>query len=373
MPLADARRSSRVAASPAEVRFAERLIGAPGHPLPGAPDAVIVDPSGTRIAGVYADHLELLEPFSARVIPYQETRPAPHIGDDALRLGDKVLHWDGRPDEQLRPAAIFDEPGLEVVSAKQGAIWTVAVQIFRSFGHHELQVHVRTQGKRDPTESEPRWKLVLRGHGTAAIAEDGRVGVAMQDGQVLIVGPSDPPSRVPKKHAELKLDHEPYAISAVAGGFVVLCAEDRDATGVPGGDWSTRIYRCTEPLQLRWRTHVVAVDAQGQPRWSTTVPFSVRQPAIEWGDAVVLAGESVARLEAGRAVWTRPSEGLSFATATGDGLVVATGRHVDIVGDDGVVRHRFAFDRGTRVTTPPAIAAQGWIAQGTSDGIYVLR
>ena len=373
MPLADARRSSRVAAVPAHVRFTERLVGAPGEPLPGSPDAVVVDPTGRRIAASYSDRTILLEPFGARIFFHDRHHPSPQLLEERLRIGDEVIRWDGQPDEQLRPASVFDETGFEVASDLRGDVWTFAGQLFRSFGANALHVHVRTQGQRDATAEAPRWRLVQDGLGTAAIAADGRVAVSMQDGRFTVLGPSAPPSRIPTRHAEVQLDYEPYAVSAIGGGFVVLCAEDSPMPGIPGGDFAARIYRCTEALQLRWNTRILAFDADGNPSWQCRVPFSVRQPAIEWDDAVALVGESVARVENGHVAWTRPAGGPAFATATGGGLVVASSRYVDIVGTDGVVGHRFAFNPDIQATTPPAISCQGWIAQGTSDGIYVLR
>jgi hypothetical protein len=217
--------------------------------------------------------------------------------------------------------------------------------------------------------------LVLDGLGTAAIAADGRVGVVMRDGRCLVVGAPPVPERTPVHHAEMRLDPKPYAISAVAGGFVVLCGADVEEPGVPGGDWSTRLYSVTAPLRLRWSTHVVALDLDGQIRWRADVPFAVRQPAIEVGDdAVALAGSGLARIEAGRVTWTRPSSNPTFATAFVDGrLAVAEGRTIERITPAGGVEHRFDLGSGIEATSPPGIAPAGWIVQGTCEGVYALR
>jgi outer membrane protein assembly factor BamB len=224
------------------------------------------------------------------------------------------------------------------------------------------------------------WGATLPGLGSAAIAPDGRVVVAMRDGRIQVfaadgVQPEGSNARI---LVDTHVAGEPYKLSVVDGGFAIL------ALPAPfPGDPETEddvLYRLhatevTHKLPVRWSTEVRMYDDAGREQWRATVPFEGLQPPIAGnGGRLYVAGNGLAAVEDGKVVWSMKSETLTRATAFADGtLAVAVGPALRIVDSGGHIKQEFRTADGEDITTPPAIAGDGAVYVGTAKRVYVLK
>jgi hypothetical protein len=368
---ADHRRASRVDVMPRPLTHLERLVPADLHKIPPSPEFVLVA-DGPRWAVCNLDGVLVIDATGTRVLRPRSGHWIAALEDGEVRYGNRLYRGDERL-RRLGPLGLFDETCLQVCARWQGGIWTAIVQTREPFAADELRVQVAGNGPRENDPSAPSWATSFPGEGTAAIADDGTVVVALLDRTVhLLAHPRDPEREEPDVCWTLELPHEPYAISATAAGFVVVSAIESTAAST-----STRLGRLhgrgARAFTADWRTEIRCLTATGATAWVVELDMPVLQPAIEGGDQrVIVAGHGLACIGAGRVAWMTPTVDDVYATAYADGTIAAgVGSRIVILGRDGAPMQTLQLPEHARVVTPPAIGPGGTLAIGTSEHVYV--
>ncbi|HET6583852.1 MAG TPA: hypothetical protein VFG69_10395 [Nannocystaceae bacterium] len=372
---ADHRRASRVAAMPGRYAYAERLVAPDRYPLPPAPHAVLVGAHGACWALCYPDRMLVVDATGTRELaaPYGQWIGA--LEDDgSVRLGNRL--WSERDGSRLflRPLGRFSEPGIQLVARWHDELWTTVVQSTGAFKPREIAVHVRSNGARIDDETAPRWAFAQPVDGTAAIADDGTVLVATADRHLhVLTRPRDLRAREPEIVARVELPHEPYAVSAVENGFVVLSAIE-SAPPDPAASIGRRFGRGERRFAASWRTEVRVLDGRGTTQSICDVGFAVLQPAVEVDrDRFVLAGRGLACVAGGKLAWTKPGNVDVYATAFGDGtLAVGLGSRIAVLDREGAALQTMDVPDRARVVTPLAIGPDGSLAFGTTGSTHVV-
>lgn len=320
-------------------------------PSAGNPDRlarfVLHDPSGQHHAIRTRTTLDVLGGLS--------------IADGALRgiglvtswgvlLGDVDRRWDGLTldgfenynERSLRFDTRLTSVGHQLAARLADTHWTSVVQEHPSL-QADPSVRIASHGgQRD-------WIDVVPGQGVAAIGEDGRVFVALDDGRLRIYAPDgDTQELRGRPRVEVALGDVPTHASAFGDACVLL---SRRGAGT----------------RVRW------IDADGSARWEVEVPFDAKQPAIDGGGGrVYIAGDGLAAIDRGRLTWSNAGS-LVRATATTDLLAVASGTELQLVAPDGSLVHRLVTPIAAALLTPPAIDPRGhaWVA--SSDQLWVTR
>jgi|GEM_PF-5334643 len=321
--------------------------------IPGAGDPdrlarfVLHDPSGQRHAIRTRTTLDVLEGIS---LSDGRLRGIGLVAEWGVILGDADRRWDGLTldgfenynERSLRFDTRLTSGGHQLAVRLMGDHWTSVVQ-----EHPSLQAapSVRIVSDNGPT----RWIDVVPGSGVAAIGDDGRVFVALDDGRMrMYASDGDVEDLRGKARVDVILDDVATHASAFGDACVLL---SRRGAGT----------------RVRW------IEPTGSVRWETMVPFEAHQPAIDGGGGrVYIAGEGLAAIDNGRLTWSTSAHRLR-ATATTDGLAVAAGTELQFVAPDGSLVRRFVTPIAAALLTPPAIDPHGhaWVA--SSDQLWVTR
>ncbi len=227
------------------------------------------------------------------------------------------------------------EGGIEV--ADRSAL-TLEVAAGRFIGEHPRSLSIHRVAE-------------LEGAGCGAIADDGRVAVAMADKRFVLFDANRLEiDGVMKPVATSRLDFVPVDISVVEGGVAVLSTSSAGSV-------------------------VHMLDAAGKQAWEATVPFVADAPPIDAGGGrVAVAGAGFAAVEGGKTLWAQTSKSRVFATALADGsALVAVGPELRVTNRDGAILQALRVPEGDAIVAPPAVAADGtaWVA--TAKALYVVR
>lgn len=316
-------------------------------PLDASPSFVHLDPTGTHVVvrdenGLYLDTKQRMGPGGFRGIAYVTPWGA-ILGRWEMRWDGKTL--DGRDDHtESTPSFPVDiAQGYQLAARWTAERWTSVGQQLGAFDVRTVvSIHSRT--------ADADWVSVILGTGSAAIGDDGRVIVGMEDGRLRVYpahGNATDGMRGSPRH-ELSTDEGIHDLSAIGAGAVVL-ARRSGATGV----------RLVEDRVV----------------WSTEVAFAAHQPPIDGGDGrIYVAGDGLAAIDRGVVVWSSPSVVPTRATSFADGtLAVCRGPGLQIVTRDGSIVQQLATSDGATIVTPPAIAPDGSIWFATREHVCVAR
>lgn len=367
-------RASRVAVAPRIYRYAERLVPADRRAIPPSPQAVLMAAGELAWGIAYADRLLVVDHVGTHEYPAGRGQWIAALDPDGVRLGNRIWAPGADAPAELGPMGIFDDGCVQTVASWRDGVWITVAQRRATFAPNQVMVRVRGNGPRYHDATAPRWALDWPGEGTAAVADDGTVVLAGIDRSLHVLEhPRDPTEREPIVRAQFELPHEPYAISAIDGGFVVLSAIEA-APPDPAIRLGRLHGRGLHRFAASWRTEVRAFDRDLQTTWSAELGFAALQPAIDGGSGrVVIAGRGLAGLEQGIVRWSLATAHEALATAFVDGsLAVGVGAHLVIVDPDGRTAQTVAVPEGHTVVTPPAIGPDGSLAFGTDAHTYVV-
>ena len=353
-----------------------------------------LDPQGKHVLVRYAGGLEVLGTDGTPQGQGLADRGGQALAlatDWGVILGDGDRRWDGStfdgyPSYQEKsPRFVVDLPagGTALAARFEPTRWTSVVQSIDS-RVSQLEVVVRSEMLRpgdDYWRDRDYWRHAIPGRGSAAIGDDGRIVVVMDDGQMLVFsagGDTKDHSGHPRLDVPLLgkgAGEQAYFVGTIGPSAVVFSARD-----VPDADMTEPYDRVSRterdrPFKLRWSTVARWVDAKGHVAWKAEVPFEARQPPVDGADGrVYVVGQGLAALQDGAVVWSTRSSALMMATAFGDGtLAVSVGAELRIVARDGVIRQQLRTPDGEPIATPPAIAADGAVWLATKTHLYVAR
>jgi hypothetical protein len=203
----------------------------------------------------------------------------------------------------------------------------------------------------DRSYAEPLFQATYPGRGVAAIADDWRTVVAMEDQVLRILAPSaNPATQAAVELAHVPLPFVASTVSLAEGGIVLTSKEHEGAA-------------------------IHFLDGRGTETWSARLSFLPEQPAIDAANGrIVLAGAGLGAVEKGHVLWSEASHTAIHATAFQDGtLAVTTGPELRIVDRDGSIRQSLRTSEDDVITTPPAIAHDGTVWVATQKALYVAR
>ncbi|MFN0252898.1 MAG: hypothetical protein ACKV2T_38850 [Kofleriaceae bacterium] len=312
------------------------------------PAFVHLDPTGQHVAirdaeGLLVDARQRLGPGAFRSMAFL-TEWGAILGRWEMRWDGKTL--EGRDDhtEQVPKFPVAIAQGYQLAARWTRERWT---SVGQQVGGFDVRTVVAIHSRVD---DDNEWVTVLPGTGAAAIADDGRVVVGMEDGLVRVYaahGDAGDSMRGASSR-ELSIGEAVHAVSAIGMGAVVL-SERATATGV------------------RFIDDTVV--------WSADVAFTAHQPAIDGGDGrVYIAGDGLAAIDRGAIAWSNPSVVPTRATAFADGtLAVCRGPGLQILARDGSIVQQLATSDGATIMTPPAIGPDGSIWFATPTHLCVTR
>ena len=228
----------------------------------------------------------------------------------------------------------------------------------------------------------------------AAIDRQGHIALASKDGSFAVVGPQGTADGRASSKVTRKLSYSPYTMSSTEAGWILVePRRNGPSTAALSGletydellrrareqhenrSLTFMLYNNPRSSSLRWKSGVIALDANGNESWATTLPFRVLAPPIELGGGrIAVVGDGLAAIERGQVVWRKTMAAASFATAFADDtLAVATGRRIVILNRNGQELQELLLPEGQSATTPPALSKSGelWIA--SKLGLYVAR
>ncbi len=371
---ADHRRASRVDVMPRRYRYAERLVPADRAPLLHAPEAVLVAPDTLCWALVSPERTLVIDAGGTREVLPGAGRWISALAPGVVRIGNRLWRAGATEPQELHPFGTFDQGCTETVSRWYDDVWTTVVQRREAFMPSDTLVRVRGNGARKHDPSAPRWTFDWRGEGTAAIADDGTVLLAGTDRSLHVLQhPSDPDAREPIVRAQLELPHEPFAVSAVDDGFVVLSAIETAPAG-PEERLGRLHGRGAHAFPALWRTEVRRVDLDLATTWCVELDFAALQPAIDGGDGrVVVVGRGIASIHGGSIAWAHATEHEVLASAFVDGTIAAgIASRLVILDGAGRTAQTVVMPHDHRIVTVPAIGPDGAIAIGTSVHTYIV-
>ena len=370
---ADHRAASRVAVAARHYKYMERLVPADRHPLPPSPESVLIDPHDVRWVIGYADRALVVDAGGTHTRFAGAGRWIPGIDPDGVRVGNRVWPAGAAEYRELRPFGLFDTSAVQLAARRHDDLWIAATLGRPAFGPVEVRVIVRANDARIDDDTAPRWRHTQAGEGVATIADDDTIAIATDDRHVrMLRHPNDPQLRAPAIVGDVELEHEPYSLCAIDGGFVVVSAIE----AAPAEARIARLYtRGARTFRAEWSSDVRWLDVTGRALWTARVPFAVLQPPVDLGAGrIAVAGRGLACIEGGRVVWTKPAANVDvYATAFVDGtLAVGIGSRLAILSRDGDMLRSIDVPDGMRIVTPPAIGPDGSLAFGTTGHTFVV-
>jgi hypothetical protein len=332
----------------------------------GAPEGIAVDPSGDR-AVVYGQlGAHVIAPTGTRTLLLERDRFLAIANDDGFVWGGRRHRWDDARAVRLPGIGLFDEGGTELAARLDDKWWT-AVMLVRP-PRDAAAVHVQAE-RLDESDA---WALELEGAAAAAIAADGRVALATQEGRVIVLAAAGDGDGEPRTLLELAIEPAPYAIAIDERGFTVLAAPEPSARG----DWERISAPSSWRPSSRWSTEVVRFTSDGRETWRRSVDFVALQPPRLAAGLVVVAGLGAAALRErdGNVVWSRESSDRIFTAVMADGTALLTlGSALEVLDADGRTRSRLPTPGGDAIACPPAVATNGTVWAATTREILRSR
>jgi len=375
-------RGSFSAARPSRYRGFERIVFPREQvatwtvPPRGPASVLLLDASGTYLVAHYDNSVIVLEPYGVR------QHIGPEIGrwqalatDKGLVFGPKLHAWTDPKFSRHGSLALFSEGHhIQLCVSLSPERWITAVQNLPNWGEPEIWLESRGCGSE--ASSDLRWRTRVAGEGIAAIDTRGRTAVAAA--RMLRVYAVEGRDGRGVVSFEGPLREHTYRLGAgmpeSSVAWIVLAASEQ-GDSVPADRPLRRHWRPHMTLRQRWHTIVDALDSEGAPLWSQTLPFDVLQPAI-WGggERLYFVGRGIAATDEGTLSWHEPSEIPMAASAFGDGsLAVAVGSALWILDTKGKRTQTFEVPGGERIVSQPAIGAEGSVYVATETKIYRLR
>ena len=192
---------------------------------------------------------------------------------------------------------------------------------------------------------DPALARRIPGRGTAAIGEDLRAVIGMQDGRLLVFeGLTGEPRIEPKL---------PYPITDLS---------------LPGDD-----YAVVSTAGDKHTVHRLGPD--GKEKWTATVDFPLSQPPVDGGGGTLyLAGQGLAAARDGKLLFSRKSKETVRMTCFDDGTcAIAEGHTLRITGAQGQALHTFTTPADEAIAAPPAIGGDGSVWIATEKAVYAAR
>lgn len=362
---ADHRRASRVGVPRGKLGAVVPLVPVGRTQPPPDPGTCLVGPEVSVCMLGYEDRVVVLGPEGMTTRYTEDGRRIPAFDTDGVRVGNQVWTRDGSCGE-LQPLGVFDGPGRQLVARRRRGWWATVLVSREPLAARLLKVRVRASDSTSEDDA-PCWAYTVEGDGTAAIADDDTIAVAGTDRVFRTLrAPASEASDTLAVVGERELVDEPYQVSALHEGFVLVCADD---SAVPAEARVGRLHgRGARRFPAAWTSEICALDGRAQVRWTARVGFPVLQPAVELdGERVLVVGRGVACLEAGRLLWSRSADEDVHATAFCDGTVaLGFGSRVAILDRDGTVLDLIGLPDGASVVCPPAIASDGSLVIATT-------
>lgn len=342
----------------------------------GPASVLLLDTSGTYFVAQYDNCVIVLEPYGVR------QHLGPEIGrwhalatPKGLVFGPKLHAWTEPRSSRHGSAALFsEEHHIQLSVSLSAERFITAVQSLPARDEPEIWLESRGCGS-EPSD-DLGWRTRVAGEGIAAIDSQGRTAVAAA--RTLKVYAVEGEGRRGVVSFEGPLREHTYRLGAgmpeSSAAWIVLAASEQ-GDPVPADRPLRPHWRPHMTLRQRWHTVVDALDSEGAPLWSQTLPFDVLQPAI-WGggERLYFVGRGIAATDEGALSWNKPSETPMAASAFGDGsLAVAVGAALWILNAQGKREQTFEVPGGERIVSQPAIGAEGSVYVATATKIYRLR
>jgi len=222
-------------------------------------------------------------------------------------------------------------------------------------------------------------------HGAIALGADGTIYVGSADSHGYALGNlyALAPDGTERWRVELEGVQAPPAIGA-DGTIYVNSYEKLHALDADGSErWSFRVDGYVDHAPAVWTDGTVyvassrlyAVDPDGSERWSFALDRSARSaPAVGKDGTIYVVGEVLHAVDPdGTERWSFTGSNLaSSATIAADGTIYVAGDELHALEADGT--ERWSFQHGDRVTTCPALGADGIVYIATKDSdLYAVN